>query len=75
MTSATPLNVGIVGLGRLGRRHAECLAHHVPGARLVAACNPSAGALDWARDQLGVTQLHQDFNHFITTADIDAVVL
>src|SRR6218665_1912552 len=68
MTSATPLNVGIVGLGRLGRRHAECLAHHVPGARLVAACNPSAGALDWARDQLGVTPLHQDFNHFITTA-------
>src|SRR6218665_1497106 len=75
MTSATPLNVGIVGLGRLGRRHAECLAHHVPGARLVAACNPSAGALEWARDQLGVKQLHQAFNHFITPADIDAVVL
>src|SRR6218665_2779861 len=75
MTSATPLNVGIVGLRPLRRPHPQCLAHHVPGARLVAACNPSAGALDWARDQLGVTQLHQDFNHFITTADIDAVVL
>ena len=75
MTPATHLNVGIVGLGRLGRRHAECLAHHVPGARLAAACNPSPGALDWARDNLGVTQLHQNFSHFISTADIDAVVL
>src|SRR6218665_3165688 len=75
MTSATPLNVGIAGLGRLGRRHAESLAGRVPGARLRAACNPRAGPLDWARDQLGVTQLHQDFNLFITTADIDAVVL
>src|SRR6218665_2847465 len=75
MKSAAPLNVAIAGLGRLGRRHAECLAHHVPGARLVAACNPSAGAPDWARDQLGGTALHQDFNPFITTADLDPVVL
>lgn len=75
MTSTTPLKVGIVGLGRLGRRHAECLAHNAPGARLVAACNPSAGALDWARDWLGVTQLHQDFRRFVESADVDAVVL
>ena len=37
------LNVGIVGLGRLGQRHAERLALHTPGARLVAACTVDAG--------------------------------
>jgi myo-inositol 2-dehydrogenase / D-chiro-inositol 1-dehydrogenase len=75
MRTTTPLKVGIVGLGRLGRRHAECLAHHVPGAQLVAACNPSASALEWARDELGVTQLSQEFEPFLATAEIDAVVL
>ena len=34
------LNVGIAGLGRLGKRHAEQLARNTPGARLVAACSP-----------------------------------
>jgi len=37
------LNVGIVGLGRMGQRHAEQLALHTPGARLVAACSVDAG--------------------------------
>ncbi len=34
------VRVGIVGVGRMGRRHAENLAHRVPGADLVAACSP-----------------------------------
>ncbi|MEK7409562.1 MAG: hypothetical protein AAB225_31230, partial [Acidobacteriota bacterium] len=30
------LNVGVIGLGRMGRVYAEGLAHRVPNARLVA---------------------------------------
>ena len=33
------IKFGIVGLGRLGRRHAENVAFKVPGAELVAACS------------------------------------
>ena len=33
--SAPPLNIGIVGLGRMGQRHAELLALRTRGARLV----------------------------------------
>ncbi len=75
MKTTTALKVGIVGLGRLGRRHALCLTQHVPAAQLVSACNPSRAALDWAGTVLGVEQLHQDFERFLESSDVDAVVL
>ena len=40
------LKIGIVGLGRLGKRHAENLALRVPGALLVAAFGIGLG---WRR--------------------------
>jgi len=73
-TSPSPLRVGIVGLGRLGRRHATGLARH-PEVRLVSACNPSQAALDWAHTHLGVASLHQDFKRFLDDPTLDAVVL
>ena len=39
--SGDRVRVGVVGLGRLGKRHAANLASRVPGAELVAACSPS----------------------------------
>ena len=69
------LKLGIAGLGRLGKRHAEQLARRTPGAQLVAACSPVASELDWARDSLGVTTLHADFEAFVSDPALDAVVL
>ena len=51
---AAGLRVGIAGLGRMGRRHAENLAHRVPDAELVAACDPDRDELAWAERALGV---------------------
>ena len=70
-----PLRVGIAGLGRLGKRHAEQLARHTPGARLVAACSPVAEELDWARDALGVPRRYADYAELLADPEIDAVVL
>ena len=70
-----PLRVGIAGLGRLGKRHAEQLARRTPGAQLVAACSPVAAELAWARESLGVTTLHEDFEAFVRDPQLDAVVL
>ena len=70
-----PLRVGIAGLGRLGRRHAEQLAQRTPGAQLVAACSPVVAELAWARERLGVTTLHEDFEAFVRDPQLDAVVL
>ena len=70
-----PLKVGIAGLGRLGKRHAEQLAFRTRGAQLVSACSPVTAELAWARDDLGVGTLHEDFDAFVRDPQLDAVVL
>lgn len=70
-----PLRVGIAGLGRLGKRHAEQLARHTPGARLVAACSPVPAELDWARTELGVQRCHAEYEDLLRDPEVDAVVL
>ena len=68
------LRIGIAGLGRLGRRHAENLAQRMPRAQLVAACSPVAEELAWA-EQLGVARGYADYAAMLSDADIDAVFL
>jgi myo-inositol 2-dehydrogenase/D-chiro-inositol 1-dehydrogenase len=69
------LQVGIAGLGRLGKRHAEQLARRTRGAQLVSACSPVADERDWAARELGVERLHEDFDRFVRDPALDAVVL
>ena len=71
----SPVRIGIVGLGRLGRRHAENLALRVPGAELVAACSPLADELAWAGETLGVADLHKDYADLLAQPDIDTVFI
>ena len=73
--SGTRLRVGIAGLGRLGRRHAENLAQRVPRAELVAACSPVADELTWARDSLGVERVHRDYAALLADSGVEAVFL
>ena len=54
MTAPRRLRVGIAGLGRLGRRHAENLALRTPRAQWVAACSPVPEELAWAEQQPGI---------------------
>ncbi|CAD5372962.1 putative Inositol 2-dehydrogenase [Rubrivivax sp. A210] len=75
MTPANTLRVGIAGLGRLGKRHAELLRFRARGATLVSACSPVPAERVWARNELGVNSLHEDFNRFVRDPQIDAVVL
>lgn len=69
------LRIGIAGLGRLGRRHAENLAQRTPRAQLVAACSPVAEELAWAEQQLGVARGYGDYAAMLADPDVDAVFL
>jgi myo-inositol 2-dehydrogenase/D-chiro-inositol 1-dehydrogenase len=69
------LNVGIVGLGRMGQRHAEQLALHTHGARLVAACSVDAGEHTWARERLGVTALYDDYDALLRDPQVQAIAI
>ena len=69
------LKVGIVGLGRLGQRHAENLAHHVPHAELVAACSPLEQEREWAGTTLGVAHCYAGYAELLAHPGLDAVFL
>jgi len=73
--TTAPVRIGIVGVGRMGRRHAENLALRVPGAELVAACSPIGEELEWARDTLGVQMLYKDYAELLARKDVDAVFI
>jgi len=69
------VRVGVVDLGRLGRRHAGNLAWRVPGATLVAACSPVEEERAWARASLPALALHDDYASLLADRSVDAVWL
>lgn len=75
MTSSSSLRIGIAGLGRLGWRHAENIAHRIRGAQLAWACSPVQSELQAARAELGVENLTSSFEQLIEAPDVDAIVL
>lgn len=69
------IKVGIAGLGRLGKTHAQNLAFRIPNAELTAACSIMEHELDYAKNELGVTDLYTDYREMLARADIDAVAI
>ena len=75
VASQGALRVGIVGLGRLGQRHAAALAHNTPGCQLVAACSPVEAERAYAASQLGIANVYADLDSLLADPAVDAVVL
>ena len=48
------LGVGVIGVGRIGRMHADLLSRQVPGAAVVAVCDALQDAAREVGDDLGV---------------------
>ncbi|NVK30377.1 MAG: Gfo/Idh/MocA family oxidoreductase [Gammaproteobacteria bacterium] len=69
------VKIGIVGLGRLGKRHAENLVYRVSGCQVTAACSIVEEELAYAKDVLGVSDTYTDYADMLANADIDAVFL
>jgi myo-inositol 2-dehydrogenase/D-chiro-inositol 1-dehydrogenase len=69
------VRIGIVGLGRLGRRHAENLALRVPGASLVAAASPIAEERAWAEATLPGIKTYPGLSELLAHPGLDAVWL
>lgn len=69
------IKVGIAGLGRLGKVHANNIAYKIPNAELTAACSIVPAELEYAKEMLGVTDVYTDFREMLEKADIDAVAI
>ncbi|MGB9604855.1 MAG: Gfo/Idh/MocA family oxidoreductase [Bryobacteraceae bacterium] len=69
------LNVGVIGLGRLGRIYASELAQRVPNACLVAVADKSHVAASSFAAQYGVPRWYPGHEELLADGDIEAVVV
>jgi scyllo-inositol 2-dehydrogenase (NAD+) len=75
VSSRTKLNVGLIGLGRLGRVYARDLATRIPSVRLTAVADVDAAAVDKTARDLGVERTFTDPSEMFRDPSVDAVVI
>src|SRR6516225_8209768 len=69
------LSFGVIGVGDMGKRHAENLRANVPGARLTAIADVSAARTSQVAAELGVAATHDNVEALVARPDIQAVVI
>ena len=69
------INVGLVGLGRMGQAYARYLSARVPGAVLYAVSDVRADAAEAMRAECGATKAYANFHDLIADPAVDAVVV
>lgn len=67
------IRIGIVGLGRLGKRYAENIAFNIRNSELVAACSVATEELDWIKEKIGIQHLYSDYDKMLEHQGLDAV--
>lgn len=75
--SVQKLQVGMAGLGRVGKLHATNFLHRTPRADLVAAFTPDPKELAWGKQNLepyGVT-LYDDYSKMLDHPSLQAVAI
>ena len=68
------INIGILGLGRIGRIHLENLSTRIEGVRVLAAMNPSEEGRKFAQ-KFNVPLITSNADDVINHPDIDAVLI
>ncbi len=71
---ARTLGIGVVGAGRIGTSHAELLARHVAGARVVAVADPLPEAAEFLAAAVGARPF-TDAGSLIQNDEVEAVVV
>ena len=59
------VNIGVVGLGRLGIKHAENLAFKIPKANLIAVCAMEEERLEEVKREWGIPYTYKSFDEMI----------
>jgi myo-inositol 2-dehydrogenase/D-chiro-inositol 1-dehydrogenase len=69
------VKLGIIGLGRLGRKHAENIHYHIPGVELAAICSLVEEELESVAEEMKPRYQTQDYLEIITDEKLDGIVI
>ena len=69
------LNVGVVGLGRMGSVYARNLAQRVPNARLVAVADQKTELREAFGREFGGVRVYENHQELLNDKDVEAVVI
>ncbi len=69
------IKLGIVGLGRLGRNHAENIFYHIPNAELTAICSVVQSELDEIGARMQPKYRYMDYREMFLNKELDGVVI
>ena len=70
-----PINIGVVGLGRLGRLYSRYFTNRLPGARLHSVSDIQKSAVDATVAETGVAKGYSDYHDLLADPKVDAVVV
>lgn len=65
--------IGVAGVGRIGKMHAEIVSRKIPGLELIAVADVNAHAAEAVSKNLGVAS--RDVQELIESSDIDAIAI
>lgn len=71
----TKLGVGVVGVGTMGRYHAETLRRACPRANLVAVADPKPEQAHRVAEELEIENFYEDTSSLLEHKDVQAVVI
>jgi len=69
------VNIGLIGVGRIGRLHALNIKYQVPGNRLLAVADIFEKSVREIASQLEIPIAEKDYRVLLGNKDIDAVVI
>jgi myo-inositol 2-dehydrogenase/D-chiro-inositol 1-dehydrogenase len=69
------IKLGIIGLGRLGRKHAENIHYKIQNAELTAVCSVVEKELESVGREMSPKYRTKDFMDILENEDLDAVVI
>src|SRR5215831_2163570 len=69
------IKIGVLGVGEMGKRHAENLRHLVPGAELVAVADLAAARAKQVADELEIPKSFDSLEAMLECKEIQAVVI